>query len=55
MSKYMNKQSFNILSEFLMQSDEAKSKDKTKKEAKMFDDLNEDEKSKDSDVEMEES
>ena len=54
MSKYMNKQSFNTVTEFLTQKDEANSKGQNKNVAKMFDDLNGEEKSKDSDVEMQE-
>jgi len=54
MSKYMNKQSFNTITEFLALKDEANSKDQNKKGVKMFDDLNDEEKSKNSDAEMQE-
>ena len=54
MSKYINKQSFNTVTEFLTQKDEANSKGQNKNGAKMFDDLNGEEKSKDSDIEMQE-
>jgi len=53
MSKCMNKQSFNIITEFLTQSDAVKVTKDAKKEDKMFDDLNGDEAGAQSDVEME--
>lgn len=49
----MNKQSFNIITEFLTQSDAEKVTKGAKKEDKMFDDLNGDEAGAESDVEME--
>ena len=53
MSKCMNKQSFNIITEFLTQSDAEKVTKEAKKEEKMFDDLIVEEVGAESDVEME--
>jgi hypothetical protein len=52
MSKCMNKQSFNTITEFLTQSDAQKVTKEAKKEEKMFDDLIVDEVGAESDVEM---
>ena len=60
MSKYMNKKSFNIICEFLMQKNEDESKEAIKglhekKEVEMFEDMNEEMKNGDTntyDVEM---